>query len=64
MEKISELIAILSDKAVQQRTAVARTNRMCRICNQPVGSLLDAKFEFEYQISAICDKCQSYYIGC
>lgn len=63
MEKISEFIAILSDKNIQDRTADARTNRLCKICGRPVSSFLDAKSEFEYQISAICEECQNYYIG-
>lgn len=63
MEKISEFIAILSDKNIQQRTADAKTNRLCKICRQPVSDFLDARSEFEYQISTICEECQSYYIG-
>lgn len=62
MDKISEFIAILSDKNIQQRTANARTNRLCKICGQPVSNFLDAKSEFEYQISAICEECQNYYL--
>jgi hypothetical protein len=63
MEKISEFIAILSDETIQERTINAKTNRLCKICDQPVSSFSDAKLEFEYQISAICGECQSYYIG-
>jgi superfamily II helicase len=63
MEKISEFIAILSDKNIQQRTADAKTNRLCKICGREAGNFLDAKSEFEYQISAICEECQNYYLG-
>jgi hypothetical protein len=63
MEKITEFIAILSDKNIQQRAVDAKTNRLCKICGQPVSDFLDAKSEFEYQISAICEACQNYYIG-
>lgn len=63
MEKIQEFISILSDKKIQQRTANAKTNRLCKICGQPVRDFLNAKSEFEYQISAICEECQNYYIG-
>lgn len=63
MEKISEFIAILSDEKIQQRTVDAKTNRMCKICGRPVSDFLDAKSKFEYQISAICEQCQNYYIG-
>jgi hypothetical protein len=63
MEKISEFIAILSDNKIQKRTANAKTNRLCKICGRPVSDFLDAKSEFEYQISAICEECQNYYMG-
>jgi hypothetical protein len=63
MEKISEFIAILSDKNIQQRTAYAKTKRLCKICGQSVSDFNDPKSEFEYQISAICEECQNYYIG-
>ncbi len=63
MDKISEFIAVLSDKNIQQRTVDARTNRLCKICCRPVSHFPDARSEFEYQISAICEECQNYYIN-
>jgi hypothetical protein len=60
---MSEFIAILSDKNIQQRTADARANRLCKICCRPARNFRGAKSEFEYQISAICEECQNYYIG-
>ena len=63
MDRIKEFIAILSDKNVQARTANAKHNQKCKICNRPADQFINESSEFEYKISSICQECQTYFLG-
>ncbi len=61
MDRIQELIEVLSDKQVQARDLNAKTSHTCKICGTPAEHFLSASSEFEYQVSHICQDCQNYY---
>ena len=61
MDRIQELIKVLSDKNVQERTLLAKTTRTCKICGGPAGEFLSDTSKFEYLVSKICQDCQNYY---
>ena len=61
MEKIDELIRVLSDRDVVMRSQVARGNLICKICEKPARSFRTPFAELEYSISAICQACQDYF---
>ena len=61
MDRIQELIEILSDKAVQSRTFSAKANQKCKICGNPADSFHTPMAKFEYHLSIICEDCQNYY---
>ncbi len=61
MDKLRELIDVLSDEAVQARTFQARRKRICKICQNPAETFESDFFEMEYRISAICETCQRYF---
>ena len=62
MDRIQELIEVLSDKEVQERTFLAKSTQTCKICGQPADEFLSDSSKFEYTVSKICQNCQSYYI--
>jgi len=61
MSKLRELIDALADEKVQARTHLARQNRTCKICQNPVGSFEMPISENEYRLSTICESCQRYF---
>jgi len=62
MEKLRELIDVLSDRNVQARTGESRRMRICKICQNPAETFETDLFELEYRISTICEACQRYYL--
>jgi len=63
MVRIRELINVLSDKQVQQRTRYSRLNQTCKICTKPADKFLSTASKFEFLVSNICQDCQTYYYG-
>jgi hypothetical protein len=61
MDRISELIGVLSDEAVIARSFHARHERTCKICGKPATSFRTPFSELEYSLSSICQTCQDYY---
>jgi hypothetical protein len=61
MDKLRELIDVLSDKRVQARTVQARQQRICKICQNPVDTFETDISREEYRLSTICETCQRYY---
>lgn len=61
MERIEELISVLSDRAVITRGRLARHEHICKICGKPADAFRTTFSAFEYRISAICQACQDYY---
>jgi hypothetical protein len=63
MDKIQELIGMLSDGRVQERAVFSKSNQTCKICEQPATQFLSPASEFEFQVSQICESCQNYFYG-
>lgn len=61
MDRIQELINVLSDNEVVLRSYTAKSNQLCKICGKHAGSFRSPFSELEYRISAICQACQDYY---
>ena len=62
MERLTELISILSDPATNARYGKAKSTRTCKICDGPARGFRDAVSAFEYTVSAICQACQDKYL--
>ena len=62
MEKLEELIRILSAPAMRARHSKAMSTRTCKICDGPALCFRDAVSSFEYRVSAICQDCQDKYL--
>ena len=61
VDRISELIGVLSEAAVIARSFQARQERTCKICGKPARSFRTPFSELEYRLSLICQACQDYY---
>jgi hypothetical protein len=64
METLDELIEALSTPEVSVRNGRARATCTCKLCGEPARRFRDAVSEFEYRISAICQRCQDRYFYC
>jgi hypothetical protein len=62
ISKIDELIIILSKKNYKHLYTRAKTKEICIICGQKALSFTNSIAKFEYNISAICESCQSDYL--
>jgi hypothetical protein len=62
MERLEELIRILSEPAMRTRHSKAKTTHSCKICDGPALCFRDAASAFEYKVSAICQECQDKYL--
>ena len=62
MERLEELIKILSEPAMGARYSKAKTTQTCKICGKPALGFRDAVSSFEYTVSAICQECQDKYL--
>ena len=63
MERVQELINVLADRDVIERTGIAKALKRCKICGKPAKSFTTPRSELEYSISLICESCQNYYLG-
>jgi hypothetical protein len=61
MDRLRELIDILSDGQVQERTYMAKCAQVCKICQKPAADFQTSLAKDEYQLSTICESCQKYY---
>jgi hypothetical protein len=61
MDRLSELIAVLSDRKVQARTLHAKLTHICKICKRPAIAFKNGFSEYEYGLSTICEDCQIYF---
>ena len=55
------MIEILSDQAVEQRVIAAKRSKTCKICGGLSTTFKSGFTKIEYEISAICEKCQEYF---
>jgi hypothetical protein len=62
MERLEELIRILSEPETRARHSKAKTTRTCKICGCQALIFRDAVSAFEYSVSAICQDCQDKYL--
>jgi hypothetical protein len=62
MERLEELIRILSEPAMRARHSKAKTTQTCKICGCPALRFRDSVSSFEYTVSAICQECQDKYL--
>jgi hypothetical protein len=63
MDRVQELISVLSDNDVIKRTPIAKAHQCCKICGKPAKSFKTELSALEYSISGICQSCQDYYFG-
>jgi len=61
MDRLRELIEVLSRKKVQNRTYQAKQDSICKICKNPAISFETNLSEYEYKVSGICEDCQRYF---
>jgi len=62
MERLEELIRILSEPEMRARHSTAKTTQTCKICGGPALFFRDSVSSFEYTVSAICQECQDKYL--
>ena len=62
MERLEELIKILSEPEMRARHSTAKTTQTCKICGGPALFFRDSVSSFEYTVSAICQECQDKYL--
>jgi hypothetical protein len=62
MERLEELIRILSEPEMRARHSIAKTTQTCKICGGPALCFRDTVSSFEYAVSAICQECQDKYL--
>ena len=63
MESLSELIRALSEPEVSVRDTYARSTHTCKICRKSARRFRDPISEFEYKVSAICQRCQDKFFS-
>ena len=63
MEKLHELLECLSSNDYPVNYAIAKSKFTCIMCGQYVGTFRDAGARLEYDISALCQKCQDACFG-
>jgi hypothetical protein len=62
MERLEELIRILSEPTMGVRHLKAKTTHTCKICGGSALNFRDSMSAFEYSVSAICQECQDKYL--
>ena len=63
MAKVDELIHILSKHDHAKAFTVAKSKRVCVICGQKALDFDTVMAQFEYNNSAICQRCQTEYMS-
>ena len=63
MQSLNELIKALSEPEVSMRDAMARSTNTCKLCGKSARRFRDRISEFEYKVSAICQRCQDKFFG-
>jgi hypothetical protein len=58
---LEELFVRLSDNETASRYASAKANKTCKICGERAVWFRDALAKLEYDVSAICQRCQDKY---
>jgi len=62
MTKLEQLIDILEDPGYTYRYSFAKSSRTCLMCGSPASQFTDKGAESEYEVSALCQKCQDEYL--
>lgn len=63
MPRIEELLRRLSVSNYKSDLINAKARRICVICKEPAKAFRDKGAEFEYSVSAICQRCQDRYFN-
>ena len=63
MQSLNELIRALSEPEVNMRDSYARSTNTCKICGKSARRFRDSISEFEYKVSAICQRCQDKFFS-
>ena len=63
MQSLNELIRALSEPDVSMRDSYARSTNTCKICGKSARRFRDSISEFEYKVSAICQRCQDKFFS-
>jgi hypothetical protein len=63
MTKVDELIHILSAQDHTKAFTIAKSKRACIICGDKALKFKTVMAQFEYNNSAICQRCQTEYLS-
>ena len=63
MQSLNDLIRALSEPEVSIRDTYARSTHTCKLCRRSARRFRDRVSEFEYKVSAICQRCQDKYFS-
>jgi hypothetical protein len=50
-------------ESVLPDTAKAISENRCSLCKEPIGTFRDGLYEYGYEISGMCQKCQDRIFG-
>jgi len=63
MSILEQLIDILSHPGYNSRYRSSKSSRTCLICASPARQFSDEWAKLEYEVSALCQRCQEEYLG-
>jgi len=62
MSRLEQLIDILSHRGYNSRYRSAKSSRTCLICASAAREFSDQWAKLEYEVSALCQRCQDEYL--
>ena len=61
MLKVQKLLDFMSSHSYEANYAIAKAARTCVMCGSPARIFRDASAKLEYDVSALCQRCQDEY---
>ena len=61
MKKLQELLDFLSGPTYESSYAIAKATGTCLMCGNPAKVFRDMSAKIEYDVSALCQKCQDEF---
>ena len=62
MKNLQKLIEFISDSNYGSNFVIAKNSNSCVMCKEQIKKFSTELAEFEYNISALCERCQETYI--
>lgn len=62
MTKVQRLLDIFSQPEYSIRYRSAKSTHTCLICNNPARVFRDEWAKLQYEVSALCQRCQDKYL--